>query len=397
MSSLDIPSHRQSTKVSDASEALRAEYHKLKPAPNHKDHTAHSDHNVGKNADEHTLHKKVSVNKDSHTHAIPKEIESAIKVGKGIHFSSAAENQREHRQPDFFLTPEGKFEKNSKHTHENDGVINIQIKNTKEEKAALTELVAHETEEQKEAAHQLISAFHEHHGKQATPNWMKDLAQAKTHAPVSDFVPIPENHHRQPSAKAPENGFVPRNVSHNYGGFEGNGGFDGSGMYTGNGGRGDGFLNSGSVTHGDNVNKGDSVQAKAIFEYLVNQCHFSKIAASGILGNMMTESSFQTSCTNTKEGAIGLCQWEGQRRQALEAFASSHGRSVTDWKLQVDFMVSELKGGESSAFSKLQQSGSPAQAAAIFDQYYERSSGDARSQRKNNAENLYARLNTATA
>ncbi|WP_331723049.1 phage tail tip lysozyme [Nocardia sp. NBC_00511] len=136
------------------------------------------------------------------------------------------------------------------------------------------------------------------------------------------------------------------------------------------------------------ISGGKQVQVRDIYQYLITKYGFTPAQAAGIMGNMQVESSFNTGASNPSEGAIGLCQWEGGRRSSLEAFAASQGRSVTDWQTQVDFMMSEMHGGESSALASVRSTDSPAAAAAAFDQYYERSSGAARGQRMSNAMNI---------
>jgi len=171
------------------------------------------------------------------------------------------------------------------------------------------------------------------------------------------------------------------------------GGFDGGGIFRGHGGAGDGTLSTGAVNcKGQPLGPGETVQAKQIYDYLTSQYQLSPEVASGILGNMMTESSMRTNANNCAEGAIGLCQWEGPRRTALEHFAEAQGKPVTDWHVQVDFMMHELKGSESGALDRLQHAGTAQQAAAVFDRYFERSAGTSRGQRMANAENIYQRV-----
>jgi len=132
---------------------------------------------------------------------------------------------------------------------------------------------------------------------------------------------------------------------------------------------------------------GDGQKAKAeeIYKRLTEKHGLSPAQAAGVIGNMQVESNFKTGATNPAEGAIGLCQWQGGRRQALEAFAASQGRPVTDWEVQVDFMMQEMQSGESGAYQQLKGTQSPGDAAAAFDQHYERSSGEARGERVANA------------
>ncbi len=315
-------------------------------------------------------------------------IQQAIEGGKPIQFSSSGENQAAGKQPDYFLTPEGKIVPNEKATPSPDGSINIELQSKKpEDNKSLREAITHQTEMQKQAAKEMIRLFQKAHPGQAIPGWMNDLANAKPNIP--DFVPS----NTSSSAPPPENGFANRGVSGgNSGGFAGNGGFDGGGNFRGNGGAGDGTIPTGGTdSKGQPIGPGEQVQAKQLYDYFVEK-GFTPAQASGILGNLQTESSFKTNAYNHGEGAIGLAQWEGGRRTALEQFAKSEGKPVTDWHVQADFIMHELKGSESGAYAALKAAQTPAEAAAAFDKYYERSSGEARGQRQANATNIYHQL-----
>ncbi|WP_433709861.1 phage tail tip lysozyme [Nocardia sp. CA-084685] len=164
--------------------------------------------------------------------------------------------------------------------------------------------------------------------------------------------------------------------------------------YTGGGGNSrntSGPAGLGNRASAQPISGGKKATASEIYQYLLSK-GFTPAQAAGILGNMQVESGFDTGAYNPGEGAIGLCQWEGGRRTNLEAFAASQGRSVTDWHTQVDFMIHELKGSESGAYSHLTSANSPGAAAAAFDQYYERSSGEARGQRVANANSIASSL-----
>ncbi|WP_433526601.1 phage tail tip lysozyme [Nocardia pseudovaccinii] len=164
--------------------------------------------------------------------------------------------------------------------------------------------------------------------------------------------------------------------------------------YTGSGGNSrnsSGPAGLGNSASAQPIGAGQKVTASEIYKYLLSK-GFTPAQAAGILGNMQVESGFDTGAYNPGEGAIGLCQWEGGRRANLEAFAASQGRSVTDWQTQVDFMIHELKGSESNAYGHLTSASSAGAAAAAFDQYYERSSGEARGQRVANANSIASSL-----
>lgn len=317
---------------------------------------------------------------------MPAPIQQALDSGKPVSFSSSGENAAANRQPDYYLTPEGKLVKNENAQPSSDGSINVEIQTQKpEDNKSLRDAITHQTEMQKAAAKEMIRLFQKNNPGKAVPGWMNDLANAKPNIP--DFAPVSTNS-RTPSAP-PENGFVNRGA-HGAAGFANNGGFDGNGNFRGNGSPGDGSMYSGATDNrGQPLGPGEQVQAKAIYDYLTTHHGLQPHIASGILGNMMTESSLKTHAYNRAEGAIGLIQWEGPRRTALEQFASHEGKPVTDWHVQVDFMMHELKTTESGAFARLQHAQTPAQAAAIFDQYFERSAGTSRGQRMANAENIH--------
>lgn len=123
-------------------------------------------------------------------------------------------------------------------------------------------------------------------------------------------------------------------------------------------------------------------RAQYIYTYLTSN-GVSSIDAYGILGNMWVETGGTLSPTayNSKEGAIGLIQWEGGRRTALQQWAASHGGQETDLDIQLSFLIHEMNSGESSAWGIVKTASTVTQAASLWDQDYERSSGEARQQR----------------
>jgi hypothetical protein len=133
-----------------------------------------------------------------------------------------------------------------------------------------------------------------------------------------------------------------------------------------------------------------------ILSYLQDKLGLSSAQAAGVAGNWQVESGFDPTAHNDREGAIGLAQWEGPRRTALQKFAASAGTSETDLMTQLAFFGQELHGSESSAYSKLLATNNAAAAAAVFDQTYERSSGASRGLRISNAEKIAAGRPTTT-
>lgn len=323
---------------------------------------------------------------------LPAAVQQAIDTGAPIRFSSAADNAETGTEPDYYLTPQGELVANPKASPNPDGGINIEMQVEEAQHKSLAQAIEHRTEAQKAFAEELIRHFQKKHPGQSVPGWMESLANARPNIP--DFVPRPARA-QDPVTPPPENGFANRGVSPRSGragtsGYAGNGGFDSQGYFKGNGSRGDGALRTGNYDGlGKPLGDGEIVQAKQIYDYMTETHNLSPAMASGILGNMQTESAFNTAAYNPGEGAIGLIQWRGDRRVALESFAHEQGKPVTDWKVQVDFMMHELQTTESGAWAKIQKAQTPSEVAAAFDKYYERSSGHARGERQANADNIY--------
>lgn len=111
---------------------------------------------------------------------------------------------------------------------------------------------------------------------------------------------------------------------------------------------------------------------------------------AGILGNLKIESGYSPTAYNANEGAIGIAQWEGGRRTALQAYAAKAGGKETDLGIQLGFLWQELTGSNIGALRDLATTTTPAAAAASFDQNYERSSGSSRQARVNAANAAYS-------
>jgi len=156
------------------------------------------------------------------------------------------------------------------------------------------------------------------------------------------------------------------------------------------------WSNGGSVTTTD-LSGGEKTSAQEIYQYLISKYHLTPAQAAGVVGNMQVESSLNTGAFNSAEGAYGLCQWEGGRLTSLQQYAASQNKSTGDYKVQVDFMMKELQGSESGAYSQLKSATTPSGAAAAFDQYYERSAGTSRNQRMADAENIAQTMSATSA
>lgn len=132
-----------------------------------------------------------------------------------------------------------------------------------------------------------------------------------------------------------------------------------------------------------------------IYGYLISQ-GFPASDAAGALGNLQVESGFSPTAYNAGEGAIGIAQWEGGRRTALQNYAAAHGGKETDLAMQLGYLGQELKHGYSSVLRTFTTGPveAPAAAAAIWDADFEASAGTTRTQRVNNAQTIYQQITT---
>lgn len=300
---------------------------------------------------------------------IPEALRAAVKEGKAIHFTTPAEDKQTKQEPDYKLDANGTLTKTNKKPSA-DGSITIEV-DTKDSRV-------------KNAFAEKLAATM----KSENPDWYGDLTNGGHSRPDFGHVLHMTRHGYQ---AAPEHGFQSHGVRHHRGvhAFAHQGGFDSHGYFHGRPGGRDGEVRMQKFdAYGKPLEGGEKVQAREIYDYLIRQ-GLSPAAASGVLGNMMTESSLQTGAWNAGEGALGLCQWEKGRLGDLEQFARQQGKSVGDWRTQVDFMMHELQTKYTKAYSAIQHASSPAEAAAQFDRLYEISAGTSRGKRETNAQRVY--------
>lgn len=98
---------------------------------------------------------------------------------------------------------------------------------------------------------------------------------------------------------------------------------------------------------------------------------YTDAQAAGIIGSLMQESGLDPTAVNKTSGNSGIAQWGSAR---ASAFQKMFGHSLKDSTFgeQVDFMLQELKTSESQADRRIRNALTPAQAAAIHAQLYER-------------------------
>lgn len=155
-------------------------------------------------------------------------------------------------------------------------------------------------------------------------------------------------------------------------------------------------------------------RARYIYSLLLG-VGMSPHVAAGVLGNIQVETAgtFSPQIDNPNDVGLesfGIVQWRAGRRSAVEGYMQSAGvnpnasgfkqeiggnfRSLDDeikkaLAAQVAYLAHENATGEAGAWAKVSSMGSATEVADAFDQYWERSDGGARMQRKANANALY--------
>lgn len=127
-----------------------------------------------------------------------------------------------------------------------------------------------------------------------------------------------------------------------------------------------------------------------MWTYLKGKGGLEPHAMAGIMGNTMQESTFDPNADNGTHR--GLCQWDKEDRWADLTAKFGGDPSLEN---QVDYMYYEISTGThmtsgSSIIPKLNGAGDAAQAAAIFEEEFERSGGDSMENRQKYAMAIYA-------
>ena len=130
---------------------------------------------------------------------------------------------------------------------------------------------------------------------------------------------------------------------------------------------------------------GASANAQRALQYFTGK-GFTEEQAAGIVGNLQAESGVGINPGAVGDGgkAWGIAQWHPDRRSIWE---KASGRTweasgvSPNFDEQLQFIMYELQRTEMRALRRLRATNTVEDAAAVFDQYYERSSGQARQRR----------------
>jgi hypothetical protein len=114
-----------------------------------------------------------------------------------------------------------------------------------------------------------------------------------------------------------------------------------------------------------------TTKAKQIRDYFVTK-GLSKEQASGIVGNLMAESSLNPTAFGDNNTSFGLAQWHKERFTNLKNFASKFKQDHNAIGTQLEYLWHELNTSEKSALDALKQAKDPESAAKIFAHKFER-------------------------
>jgi Phage tail lysozyme len=110
----------------------------------------------------------------------------------------------------------------------------------------------------------------------------------------------------------------------------------------------------------------------AVFQSVLLQGGLPEHVVAGIMMNGHDESGFNPAIVGDNGNAIGILQWNGPRKRALERFAAEMGADWHDPAVQAKFTLYELQGPERAAFNKLMTTSTAGEAGAVFVNEFER-------------------------
>lgn len=120
---------------------------------------------------------------------------------------------------------------------------------------------------------------------------------------------------------------------------------------------------------GSGVDLGEN--ADAVVSGLVDRGMPEHIA-HGFAMNFKDESNFDPSALGDDGNALGVAQWNGPRKRALESFAESRGGSATDLEVQLDYLMVELESTQKNAWDKISSTSNANDAAVAILNHFER-------------------------
>ena len=110
--------------------------------------------------------------------------------------------------------------------------------------------------------------------------------------------------------------------------------------------------------------------------------------AAGIVGNLIIESSLNTTIKGDGGKALGIAQWHPDRQEGLKNLAKRRGTEISDLNTQLEYVWEELNTGYKNALSKILNSKNVKEATTAFMTHYEKPGIPHFEKRLKEAENL---------
>jgi len=110
---------------------------------------------------------------------------------------------------------------------------------------------------------------------------------------------------------------------------------------------------------------------KGIAKFLMG-LGYSKANASGIAGNLYTESKYDPQAIGDNGTSFGLAQWHKSRWDSLKNWCNERGLNINLFETQLRFIDWELNNTEKRAKTELTSKTNPRDSAFSFAKYYER-------------------------
>ena len=110
---------------------------------------------------------------------------------------------------------------------------------------------------------------------------------------------------------------------------------------------------------------------KGIAKFLMG-LGYSKSNASGIAGNLYTESKYDPQALGDNGTSFGLAQWHKSRWDALKSWCNERNLDINSFEVQLRFIDWELNNTEKKAKIELLATNTPSDSAFSFAKYYER-------------------------
>lgn len=161
------------------------------------------------------------------------------------------------------------------------------------------------------------------------------------------------------------------------------------------GGDGAGYDNDGSEVSSTISTEQQRNNMKTCYNWLTTTGGFNKAQACGILANIDQESGFNPSINGDNGTSYGLCQWHNSRKTAVKSYCTNKYGTPSSIIGQLEYMVQEFNGDESTAGGKVRAAANTAagayNAGYAMCYYFERPSSKATKSvgRGNLAKNTY--------